>query len=139
MQARGKRLPSKLSELLTLALNDLNKTEKDKRYQIDMSDWHTPHAKACYVCLSGAVMAQTLKASPSLLKVPYHFDRVNNRKLVALELLRHGDVAGAVWVMKLPAMKEIQFNRNITQYSYDPRKFKLQMRALARALKGAGY
>ncbi len=59
-------LPSKPSELIRVALADLRKCEKDKRYGIDMSDWHVPvddddpDEPACYVCLAGAVMAKSL-------------------------------------------------------------------------------
>ena len=57
-----KKLPDKLSDLFTVALDDLQKCMADPRYSINMScwmQWDTVTQK-CEVCMGGAVMAQTL-------------------------------------------------------------------------------
>ena len=53
-------LPDKPSELIRLALSDLEKCEGDSRYEVDMNEWHVPTQKGhvCYVCLAGSVMAK---------------------------------------------------------------------------------
>lgn len=60
------RLPVRPSDLILLALSDLEKCENDPRYKICMSCWHIPSYKEesmeCLVCLAGAVMAKTLNA-----------------------------------------------------------------------------
>ena len=57
-----------LSEILTLAINDMKKIAKDKRYKLFMGNWHerldSEYRKkqdACYVCMAGSVLAKTLK------------------------------------------------------------------------------
>jgi hypothetical protein len=55
-------LPDKPSDLLQLALDDLELCEKDRNYTIDMSEWHTPsqdESEKCAVCIAGAVIAKT--------------------------------------------------------------------------------
>ena len=54
------QLPDKLSDCLELALGDLEKCERSKRYRIDMIEWHNPVAETCYVCLAGSVIARAL-------------------------------------------------------------------------------
>lgn len=57
-------LPDKLSDLLELALGDLEKVEAmPEVYEVDMSDWHLPQRDEfggrcgrCTVCLAGAVI-----------------------------------------------------------------------------------
>ncbi len=49
----------KLSELIRLALADLLKVERDKRYVVNMGVWHIPNG-VCQVCMAGAVIAKTL-------------------------------------------------------------------------------
>lgn len=55
-------LPSKLSELLELAVRDALTCEAEPaRYRLDMGSWHSPGRDGvCHVCLAGAVLAQTL-------------------------------------------------------------------------------
>lgn len=68
-------LPKKASAFLTLALNDLIKAEASPDYRVDFESWHSPGFDGspdpsslpdtyyCSVCLAGAVIAGTLKAS----------------------------------------------------------------------------
>ena len=54
-----KKLPNKPSELLKVALTDLELVEGDSKYRVDMRNWHTPqYDKTCEVCLAGSVMAK---------------------------------------------------------------------------------
>lgn len=55
-------LPDKPSELIRLALADLEKAEESRAYSVDMGMWHgyDEISGKCTVCLAGAVMAGTL-------------------------------------------------------------------------------
>ena len=58
MKILDANLPSKLSDVILIALEDLEKAEKSKEYEIDMDDWYKPNG-VCKVCFAGAVMAQS--------------------------------------------------------------------------------
>lgn len=55
-------LPSKLSDLLELAVRDAQKCEaQPERFRLDMGKWHSPlNSGVCAVCMAGAVLAQTV-------------------------------------------------------------------------------
>lgn len=56
-------LPNKLSDLLELAVRDVQKCEaQPARFSLHMGNWHKPDAGkgVCVVCMAGAVMAQTI-------------------------------------------------------------------------------
>lgn len=54
-------LPTKLSDLLELAVTDARKCEAEpERFVLDMDDWMRPRRDRCAVCMAGAVMAQSL-------------------------------------------------------------------------------
>lgn len=80
------KLPDKPSELLQLALNDLEAAEASGQYNIDMSYWHSPGPQGrpmrdfpghsgdnrdvyknslCTVCMAGSVLAMTLELEPT--------------------------------------------------------------------------
>ena len=52
-------LPKKPSALLRLALNDLAKVERDKRFVVNMGEWFLSNGH-CQVCMAGSVMAKTI-------------------------------------------------------------------------------
>ena len=52
-------LPKKPSALLRLALDDLAKVERDKRFVVNMNEWFKSNGH-CQVCMAGSVMAKTL-------------------------------------------------------------------------------
>lgn len=91
-------LPDKLSDLIEVALNDLELVEKDPRYKIRMDKWHSPQVDGkCHVCMAGAVMAMTLQQPVGRMMIPTHFDYLNvGRKLHALDLARAGYFANAL-------------------------------------------
>src|SRR5579863_603030 len=45
MTTRQKRLPVKPSRLILLALKDLEKTERSKKYKADMNYWHVKEGR----------------------------------------------------------------------------------------------
>ncbi len=54
-------LPAKLSDLLELAVRDVQKCEAEPaRFKLHMGNWHKPDNGACVVCMAGAIMAQTI-------------------------------------------------------------------------------
>ncbi len=89
------------SVLIGEALADLIKTEESPDYHVNMNVWHhtapyfddggLPHKGACTVCMAGAVMAQTLGASPLRNMAPGHFSEVDGELLNAIDCARcHG-------------------------------------------------
>jgi len=124
-----KTLPDKPSELIRLALDDLKKCEKSKKYKIDMWKWHESNGE-CAVCLAGAVMAQTLKVKRKRDIVPSHFPEDIKNKLMSLNFLRQGYID--------LALRELGLNTPswatpfiVTQYKMDKKQFKQDMRKLA--------
>lgn len=86
-------LPNKLSELLIVDLDVLEKAEQDPRYVVRMETWHTPYpdtvstsfalgkqraaaplAGRCGVCMAGAVMAFGLGIDINHKVTPNSFD-----------------------------------------------------------------
>ena len=63
-------LPQSASELIRIAIRDLKKVERNKRYKIDMNEWHAPNLsekgnlRFCEVCFAGSVMAETCGLKP---------------------------------------------------------------------------
>ena len=129
------RLPNKPSELLTVALNDLIKTENDPRYRVDMYIWHDPMGPdSCLVCLAGSVMAQSLETSPALETVPGHFDSDTGGKLVALDCFQQGQTTRA--------LRFLGYNPSVqlepTPYAENPEQFKKDMWQLVADLQKVG-
>jgi hypothetical protein len=99
MKRKKNLLPDKPSELLRVALTDLEKTvAMPEKYEINMQIWHQPDSddKKCYVCLAGSVLAQTCK-------VPWETDGWENlisskdeNKIYALNLFRVGEYEAAL-------------------------------------------
>lgn len=92
-------LPDKPSELLAVALRDLEKCEKDPRFEIDMNVWcertGTGH---CAVCLAGSVMMQSLNGMPGPVPVP-DLELITDRKLRALDHMRSGHIQSAMMLL----------------------------------------
>jgi hypothetical protein len=75
------RLPDKMSELLQIALNDLNTIKSDDTYVVDFKSYHTPDDRKCRVCLAGCVIAITLNMDKSRDAHPSGYDRDTAHKL----------------------------------------------------------
>lgn len=95
-------LPDKPSELIRLALSDLNQVEAmDDTYKINMEVWHTPlssfKGQICRVCLAGAVMANTMQVPLTLDMEPYDFEDIKIRKrLQSLNHFRLGAILSGI-------------------------------------------
>src|SRR5687767_4349571 len=133
----AKRLPDKPSDLILLALHDLEAVEKDERYRVNMYAWHDPNGR-CSVCLAGAVMAGTLGASPNVHRAPFMFDDDTRWKLRSLDALRAGSISEALryWVVDRP--HTLPPYDEPTDYEHDPEGFKNDMAMLAGILQAEG-
>lgn len=100
-------LPKKLSDLIEVALADLDACESDERYEINMHVWHDVKGDKCSVCLAGAVMAKTLGSVKSTW--PQKFPPDIEDDLELLDRLRMGVrfAIRAGWGTKLEALQKI--------------------------------
>ncbi len=94
------KLPTKLSELLLLAVADAKKCEAmPETYVLEMLDWHLPEqiddrlTGKCAVCMAGAVIAQTLGADPSKELMPCDYEY--NSALCAIDEMRCASFSNA--------------------------------------------
>ena len=79
----------KIYKLLDLAMSDLEKVEKDSRYEVNMNSWHWKDQK-CFVCLAGCVMAKTLNGDINDHLAPSSFSKDTESKLQAIDCFRCG-------------------------------------------------
>ena len=143
MKIKPDTLPDKPSDLLELALYDLAKVERSRKYEVAMSGWHNldQQRDVCQVCLAGAVMAKSL-----------HFKRTQTswenlsgttvKKFFTLDMLRTGKVANAIREMNLsPADwgREFSHYRLIPSYDSDPAGFREALDKLVLDLREKGY
>ena len=145
------KLPEKPSELIRLALHDLELCEQDNRYFIDMENWHTPYGESissllrnkCLVCLTGSVMAKSLNADVLEHLRPYNYKDKTKTKLLAIDEFRIGYVYQGIASLFPESFKHMKFNnlsgyRDIINYRKNPAKFKQQMHQLADDLEREG-
>lgn len=137
-------LPDKPSDLIELAINDLEKIERSKQYTVNMEDWHTPiyqhqdynlQMNTCEVCLAGAVMAKTLKTPYGRGVSPANFEGLEG-KLHALNLFRTGLINEGLASMCLPKISGEPFK--VPEYCLNPEGFKTKMRQIAENLRSRG-
>jgi hypothetical protein len=136
------KLPDLPSALIRVALEDLEKCEKDPRYEISMGDFHFAYQNKCYVCLAGAVIAQTLGAGHQRDCGPTALVRMGMereaRAMYALDSFRVGRVEEALGYLQIPKPADMPATRAHWHYSSDPAQFKTDMRALADLLESKG-
>ena len=96
------KLPNKPSSLIKLALADLKKVERSKKYIVDMGAWHKANG-VCSVDLAGSVMAQTLNVPINMTVMPEAFDDDTENKLQALNDFRIGFIEGGLRRMNTPS------------------------------------
>lgn len=132
-------LPKKLSDLMLLALTDLEKCENaSEHYKIDMSIWLSRNSH-CTVCLAGAVMAQTLGAADSNEVFDLH-----TNKFLALDAIRQGNFDAAFSYLNgsfsenLPPFYHNSFNDEIFAYQYNKEDWWLHMQAIVGILQAEG-
>src|SRR5690242_14702523 len=89
------KLPEKLSELILVALADLEAVERDPDYLVEMCSWHEPNGK-CKVCFAGSVMARSLNAPLRKFVRPGSYDLHTESRLLALDRVRQGWVCCAL-------------------------------------------
>ena len=135
-----KELPDKPSELLALALSDLEKAECSDQYIIDMLYWHEPDISSgkCLVCLAGAVMAFSLYFSPDedFFFVECSFEI--SRKIFALNNFRLGYIFEAFNNLNISFPEGMARKRDVTSYRNSPTQFKSDMRNLIKDLRECG-
>lgn len=147
-----RRLPNKLSKLIEVALDDLDKCEQDPKYKVDMDAWHLPNSH-CSVCFAGTVMAKSLNTDRS-----YDVDGYDEKftdsqwdKFMALDQARCGFWVSAIWEIpvnrgepyveisdKIEALP-LPTGTNLPEYSTDKKKFKDMMVLAAGILAAEGY
>jgi len=131
-------LPDRPSELIRVALDDLEKCEADPRYETHMYSWHDPHDGKCLVCMAGAVMAKRLGAPPALSLAPYSYDFQTARKLRAIDYGRCGLLDEMLFQLNIERPKELPSYIDVAYYDDDPAAFKSDMRKLAELLEAHG-
>lgn len=144
------KLPSKPSDLILLALTDLEAVERmPDKYQISMGSWHeaaSGYEKICMVCFAGAVMSQTLHAPPNLDMYPCDFDCDDN-KLNALNWFRTGRIELGLENLDIELPEGLPANldyptdedgNEIDLYKKDRTHFKHLMQDLAGILQSEG-
>lgn len=142
----------KPSKLIEIALADLEKCERSKKYIIDMTHWFISN-HACQVCMAGAVMAQSLSEITNKIiekEKQNYFNEYNNipeyiivnpnayddstyNALLALDYFRLGMVNQAFKSLKKPNPN--LNDRKITSYYCDSSKFKKDIMELVQDLK----
>lgn len=140
------KLPGRPSELIRLALKDLAAVERSKKYVVNMGDWHTPvygcmgTPDKCAVCLAGAVMVkERLATDPTIEAGPWNYAK-EEFALSALNEFRCGHIGMALRFLGLPGTiykQGCEFTL-ITDYAIDPKKFRADMRQLAKDLEAEG-
>lgn len=141
-------LPDKPSELIRVAIRDLEAVEKlPEVYEIDMKSWHEPgrgySPTTCAVCLAGAVMAQTLGANPREFRYPTDYAREIRiqAKLRALNMFREGEISNGLYEFGYDYPMTNIFNCRLCALDYDSRQpevFKQQMLSRAEMLEREG-
>ena len=139
------KLPSKPSDLIDLAVDDLERVEKDKRFVVDMGTYNSHEAGKCHVCFAGSVMAKSLElVSEKDVDDVLHGkvgDAVVYRKILALDYFRRGQVVTALDRLGLSRFDVAAFGLRDFKapiYKYYPLAFKCEMRGLAARLRYAG-
>lgn len=142
------KLPTKPSQLIRIAIDDLVKAEK--KFSIDMSQWvaATDKNKKCVVCFAGSVMTGTLKCKlPSLSNSPDEYgysalspdDFPESEALYALNAFREGKIEDAFSYLGINFPDNFENYIKVVDYHRNKALFKKQMRELANALEKEGY
>lgn len=145
-------LPRKPSKLLRIALADLVKVERSKKYVIDMGTYHTPISewdmeigRHCAVCLAGSIMARTLGSDPKDRIIPSDFGETTARKLYAVSDLQFGNIHGGLIHLNYATstinriIDQVGEERNMPGYLADPVAYKNAVRNLANDFEAAGF
>jgi hypothetical protein len=128
-------LPDKLSELIRVAIKDLEAAEKAENVLIDMNIWHYPDAleQKCVVCLAGSVMRNIIEDNQNA--EPHHFPDPLRRKFNALNEIRDGYIESALGCLGKDLPEELPEYTEITEYEDSPEEFKKDMLRIADELE----
>lgn len=147
-------LPSKPSELIRVAIADLEKIERDPRYRVKMSRWHEApnpdvvalnpnHGLKCDVCLAGAALAcHGYPIDQSLNGVDNIEDGLTVRnKIMALDMFRNGRVSDGLRLMGSAGFEDVRmhYKHDVPDYHVQPEGFKIAMLDMADTLAENGY
>lgn len=137
-----KKPPKKLSMLMKLALSDLAKVEKSDKYVVNMGSWHRASVQdnRCSVCFAGSIMAKSLKADPSISMYHDDFGKEWSLAFLALNEVRIGGIARALYYMGLDAKKFTSYEGAmfVPDYNEDPKEFRKTMRGVVKMLEKKG-
>lgn len=146
------KLPDKPSELLKMAMDDLEAAEESDEYSVDMGHWYFPNIskegsiKTCKVCLAGSVMANMLPSdrikscSPNTLKFNGEIDGDTRDKLMAIDEIRSGFIEHGINRMGIDTDDAYLPNYlDMTGYREDPVVFKEEIKNVIHELKKQGY
>ena len=136
---KNSRPPKKPSKLVRMALDDLGKVEKLKRYKVDMGDWHDLQwkKKYCNVCFAGCIMAQRFKVSYKEDASPIDFSKSWKAAFRALDYFRQGDLIEGLDCMGIEN-NLILLNITVVHYALEPKQFKKDMEEVIKTLEEAG-
>lgn len=128
-------LPNKPSALLSMAMKDLERVERDGRYVIDMQKWHMPRADGslCSICMAGAVLTKHMDPKDICANPEGIFDLPTTMKLMAIDFMRCGSVRDACHMLGHDVV--IIANRQVPQYDDNPEEFRLAMYAMLAELR----
>jgi len=134
------KLPDVPSELILLALNDLELIEKNPNYIVNMTRWHDycDVDQICYACFAGAVMAGTLRSNFREVLDPHDFGK-NYNKLAALDAFRLGDIILGLHEMGIHKTNILSDYFRVTPYQESPKAWKIDMMAMVDFLKSKGH
>lgn len=140
-------LPDKLSDLLDLALEDLEKAEADPDMRIDMATWYDreyPEDRIapgiCSVCMAGTVLAQRANLPMGAVYIdPSDFSDEIRGKLYAINSLRMGYVYDAFCKLGLKIPAELEYVYFVYSYEGNPTKFKRDMKEISKLLREHGH
>lgn len=129
-------LPTKPSELIRVAIKDLIAIEQDRRYVVDMTEWHRPNSH-CRVCFAGAVIALRVGLLDREI-IPSQFGLKTYCALLALNDFRQGFIHDGVARLDLALPPDATSYWNVVPYGNYPELFKDSMRELATYLETLG-
>ncbi len=134
------KLPSKPSELIKLAIKDLQACRADPKYEIRMICWHVPVYGKCLICLAGAVMAKTLKINPVETIDPDDFGTTTGNRLASLDYFRKGYLHWGLRDLGYTKLNQERFKRlvHVPDYETNPDAFISEMLDMANQFKKAG-
>ncbi len=140
-------LPKKPSDLILLALKDLEKAEKTPNVKIQMDNhWLAKMNEVCEVCFAGSVMLGTCGINPENmidgdgdnLGILWNVEFCDSLtlKFIALDHFRLGKIVHGLEFMGLKKLADyLPSMMRVTPYKKDKVQFKKDMRKLAAMLK----